>query len=63
MTPKRAIAEIIARSDLCDLQGKPVLVVSMTSELLDYLAAFGAVVEDLEPEEDDDDEQEGLQCP
>ena len=62
MTPERALAEIIARGDLCDAHGCPVLVVSLTTELLDTLNTFGVTDEDREPEtvEDDDPMEDTL---
>ncbi|PCJ57868.1 MAG: hypothetical protein COA65_08985 [Rhodospirillaceae bacterium] len=56
MTPERAIREIIARSDLCDLCGRNVLVTEATPELLDYLAGFEADQEDREENADLEDD-------
>ena len=55
MTPRRAIAELIARGDIAQLGGGHVLVSELSTELLEYLSAFDADLEDFEDEGLDED--------
>lgn len=61
MNAKHAISQIIELGDFACLRGGRVLVVELTPELEDYLAAFGSGREDLEdddPGEDDTPREE-----
>jgi hypothetical protein len=50
-----ALAAIVDNADLVDVDGAPAhLLVKVTPELLDALAAFDAEAEDMEPSEDDE---------
>src|SRR5258706_3169444 len=53
---RRTLAEIVDRSDLLMVDGKPRLLVEATPGLVERLATFQAATEDLEPDLEDEGE-------
>ena len=53
---RRTLAEIVDRSDLLMVDGKPWLLVEATPGLVERLATFQAATEDLEPDLEDEGE-------
>src|SRR5258706_2297314 len=57
---RKALAEIVDRSDLLMVDGRPWLLVEATPGLLDRLAAFQDGVHDLQPDLHDEIEQDDV---